>query len=240
MAGRPAFGGLRLLTTETVEQALDREGGRRQQGAEGRASAARLSSCCAAVRAVHWVARRERGVRPQMLAFSTDPRGPPARVFGLWTGQRRGQDVRPFAEVGAGRKGELRALDRAIAVSDTNWRTSAGGGPGRCDGGLRVLTRSQPRRQWCREAIEVAKKFGSEERALINGILEDVRPAGDRGGCGWGGRERPAARGSPEIGPLCGCGYGWPAAAAGLPPPGAWWPSRPSRTARRAPRSSSG
>ena len=68
--------------------------------------------------------RRARECALQML-FQIDLTGTtPPDVFGtFWTGQEAGEDVRAFAErLVLGVSHELRALDRAIAVSATNWR----------------------------------------------------------------------------------------------------------------------
>lgn len=123
------------------------------------------------------------------MLFQIDLTGTtPPDVFGtFWTGQEAGEDVRAFAErLVLGVTGERRALDRAIAVSATNWRIER----------MAVVDRNvlrmavfellheppTPHAVVIDEAIEVAKKFGSEESgAFINGILDDVRRRLERG-----------------------------------------------------------
>ena len=139
--------------------------------------------------------RRARECALQML-FQIDLTGTtPPDVFGtFWTGQEAGEDVRSFAErLVLGVTHELRALDRAITVSATNWRIER----------MAVVDRNvlrmavyellhdapTPPAVVIDEAIEVAKKFGSEDSgAFINGILDDVRRRVERGELRTGGR----------------------------------------------------
>lgn len=130
------------------------------------------------------------------MLFQIDLTGTtPPDVFGtFWTGQEAGEDVRAFAErLVLGVSHELRALDRAIAVSATNWRIER----------MAVVDRNvlrmavyemlhdvpTPAAVVIDEAIEVAKKFGSEDSgSFINGILDDVRRRVERGELRTGGR----------------------------------------------------
>jgi len=139
--------------------------------------------------------RRARECALQML-FQIDLTGTnPPDVFGtFWIGQEAGEDVRAFAErLVLGVTHDLRALDRAIAVSATNWRIER----------MAVVDRNvlrmavyellhdapTPPAVVIDEAIEVAKKFGSEDSgSFINGILDDVRRRVDRGELRTGGR----------------------------------------------------
>lgn len=139
--------------------------------------------------------RRARECALQML-FQIDLTGTtPPDVFGtFWTGQEAGEDVRAFAErLVLGVSHELRALDRAIGVSATNWRIER----------MAVVDRNvlrmavyemlhdvpTPPAVVIDEAIEVAKKFGSEDSgSFINGILDDVRRRVERGELRTGGR----------------------------------------------------
>ena len=139
--------------------------------------------------------RRARECALQML-FQIDLTGTtPPDVFGtFWSGQEAGEDVRSFAErLVLGVTHELRALDRAITVSATNWRIER----------MAVVDRNvlrmavyellheppTPPAVVIDEAIEVAKKFGSEDSgAFINGILDDVRRRVERGELRTGGR----------------------------------------------------
>jgi len=123
------------------------------------------------------------------MLFQIDLTGttPPDVFATFWTGQETGEDVRAFAErLVLGVAGELRALDRAIAVSATNWRIER----------MAVVDRNvlrmavyellhdpaTPAPVVIDEAIEVAKKFGSEDSgSFINGILDDVRRRVERG-----------------------------------------------------------
>ena len=123
------------------------------------------------------------------MLFQIDLTGAkPSDVFAtFWTGQEAGEDVRAFAErLVLGVSGERRWLDRAIAVSATHWRIER----------MAVVDRNvlrmavyemlhdvpTPAAVVIDEAIEVAKKFGSEESgAFINGILDDVRRRVERG-----------------------------------------------------------
>ena len=123
------------------------------------------------------------------MLFQIDLTGtaPPEVFATFWTGQEMGEDVRAFAErLVLGVAGELRALDRAIAVSATNWRIER----------MAVVDRNvlrmavyellhdpaTPAPVVIDEAIEVAKKFGSEDSgSFINGILDDVRRRVERG-----------------------------------------------------------
>ena len=139
--------------------------------------------------------RRARECALQML-FQIDLTGttPPDVFVTFWSGQEAGEDVRSFAErLVLGVTHELRALDRAITVSATNWRIER----------MAVVDRNvlrmavyellhdapTPPAVVIDEAIEVAKKFGSEDSgAFINGILDDVRRRVERGELRTGGR----------------------------------------------------
>ena len=132
--------------------------------------------------------RRARECALQML-FQIDLTGtaPPEVFATFWSGQETGEDVRVFAErLVLGVAGELRTLDRAIAISATNWRIER----------MAVVDRNvlrmavyellhdpaTPAPVVIDEAIEVAKKFGSEDSgSFINGILDDVRRRVERG-----------------------------------------------------------
>ena len=132
--------------------------------------------------------RRARECALQML-FQIDLTGTsPQDVFrDFWAAQDAGDETRRFAErlvlgVADGR----RSLDEAIAASATNWRIER----------MAIVDRNvlrmavyemlhdppTPAPVVIDEAIEVAKKFGSEESgSFINGILDDVRRRLDRG-----------------------------------------------------------
>jgi N utilization substance protein B len=132
--------------------------------------------------------RRARECALQMLFQIDLTATTPQEVFGtFWSGQEAGDDVRAFAErLVLGVTGERRDLDRTIAVSATNWRIER----------MAVVDRNvlrmavyemlhhdpTPPAVVIDEAIEVAKKFGSEESGgFINGILDDVRRRLERG-----------------------------------------------------------
>jgi N utilization substance protein B len=128
----------------------------------------------------------------------------PPDVFGtFWTGQEAGEDVRSFAErLVLGVTHELRALDRAITVSATNWRIER----------MAVVDRNvlrmavyellhdapTPPAVVIDEAIEVAKKFGSEDSGRSS-TASSTTCAGAWSGesCGRGGDEGPAGGSGP-------------------------------------------
>lgn len=132
--------------------------------------------------------RRARECALQML-FQIDLTGAvAAEVFGeFWVGQEAAEEMRTFAErLVLGVAGERRDLDSAIAASATHWRIER----------MAVVDRNilrmavyemlhetpTPPPVVIDEAVEVAKKFGSEESgSFINGILDDVRRRIERG-----------------------------------------------------------
>ena len=132
--------------------------------------------------------RRARECALQML-FQIDLTGTtPSDVFPtFWTGQETGEDVRAFAErLVLGVAGELRALDRAIAVSATNWRIERMAVVDRNILRMAVFelakAPSTPAVVVLDEAIEVGKKYGSEQSgAFLNGILDAIRKRMERG-----------------------------------------------------------
>ena len=108
--------------------------------------------------------------------------GPPEEVFSqYWTGQQAPPDLRSFAEdLVRGVARERLSLDNVIAGSAEHWRVER----------MAVVDRNvlrmavyemlfdpeMPPVVAIDEAIELARKFGSEESgAFINGILDSVR-----------------------------------------------------------------
>jgi len=114
--------------------------------------------------------------------------GPPEEVFGqYWTDQQAPPDLRSFAEdLVRGVARERIFLDNVVAGSAENWRIER----------MAVVDRNVLRMAVYEmlfdaevppvvaidEAIEVARKFGSEESgAFINGILDAIRKRIERG-----------------------------------------------------------
>jgi len=132
--------------------------------------------------------RRARECALQML-FQIDLTGVrPEEVFGtFWAGQDAGDDTRRFAErLVEGVIAHRQRLDSALAGSAANWRVERMATVDRNVLRMAIyellLERDTPAAVVLDEAIEVAKKFGSEESgAFINGILDDVRRRVERG-----------------------------------------------------------
>ena len=103
-----------------------------------------------------------------------------AALAGFWAGFARDEDVAAYAEtlvkgVGAARE----ELDGIIERRSTNWRVSRMAVVDRNILRLAVyemrFCRDVPGRVVLDEAIELAKRFGSEEsRAFVNGILDGI------------------------------------------------------------------
>lgn len=132
--------------------------------------------------------RRARECALQMLFQLDLTRAAPEAVFRqFWSPQERDDDLRRFAErlvLGTARRRE--DLDEVVAVSAQHWRIER----------MAVVDRNVLRMAvfemiWeadtppiviIDEAVEVAKKFGSEESGgFINGILDHVRRRLERG-----------------------------------------------------------
>ncbi len=117
------------------------------------------------------------------MLFQMDVAGePPEEIFGeFWAGQAASPELRSFAEeLVRGVARERRFLDNVVAGSAENWRVER----------MAVVDRNVLRMAVYEmlfddevpppvaidEAIEVARKFGSEESgSFINGILDAVR-----------------------------------------------------------------
>lgn len=108
--------------------------------------------------------------------------GKPDEVFpGFWAGQQPEEDVRTFAErlvVGVIR--ERSRLDPIIASAAENWRLERIATVDR--NVLRIAVfellhdRDTPAAVCIDEAIEIAKRFGSEQSGMfINGVLDAIR-----------------------------------------------------------------
>ncbi len=117
------------------------------------------------------------------MLFQMDVAGePPEEIFGeFWAGQAASTELRSFAEeLVRGVARERRFLDNVVAGSAENWRGERMAGVDR--NVLRMAVYEMlfddevPPPVAIDEAIEVARKFGSEESgAFINGILDAVR-----------------------------------------------------------------
>ncbi len=123
------------------------------------------------------------------MLFQIDLAGSaPEEVFEqFWAGQAAADDVRAFAEgLVRGVASERHALDAVVAGSTENWRLER----------MAVVDRNvlrmavyemlfdpeMPPVVAIDEAIEIAKKYGSEESGpFINGILDSVRRRIERG-----------------------------------------------------------
>jgi transcription antitermination protein NusB len=119
----------------------------------------------------------------------------PGEVFReFWLGQEASEETRHFAErLVEGVVRERLELDRVLVGSTENWRLERMAVVDRNVlrlGAYELLFESEtPLAVVLDEAIEVAKKFGSEESgAFINGVLDAVRRRIERG-------EIPTARG---------------------------------------------
>lgn len=132
--------------------------------------------------------RRARECALQMLFQIDLTDGSAEEVFRqFWSGQTAGDETRAFAEelvlgVVRGR----RSLDRVVAASAENWRIERMAIVDRNVLRMAVyemlFRRETPAIVVIDEAIEVAKKFGSEESGgFINGVLDDVRRRLERG-----------------------------------------------------------
>jgi len=105
----------------------------------------------------------------------------------FWENQETGEGTRAFAErLVWGVYGQQREMDRIIAGSAEHWRIERMAVVDRNVLRMAVyemLTeRETPPAVIIDEAIEVARRFGSEESgAFINGILDDVRRRVERG-----------------------------------------------------------
>jgi N utilization substance protein B len=114
--------------------------------------------------------------------------GPPEEIFGpFWADQASTPELKGFAEdLVRGVARERHFLDNVVAVSAENWRVER----------MAVVDRNVLRMAVYEmifdaevppvvaidEAIEIARKFGSEESgAFINGILDAVRKRIERG-----------------------------------------------------------
>ena len=132
--------------------------------------------------------RRARECALQMLFQIDVTSTPPAEVFQeFWIDQSPADDVRAFAEgLVRGVAQQRRALDAVLAGSSEHWRIER----------MAVVDRNVLRMAiyellWqpetppavvIDEAIEVAKRFGGEESgAFVNGVLDAVRRAFERG-----------------------------------------------------------
>jgi N utilization substance protein B len=132
--------------------------------------------------------RRARECALQMLFQMDVAGGPPEEVFSqYWTDQQAPPDLRSFAEdLVRGVARERVFLDNVVAGSAEHWRVAR----------MAVVDRNVLRMAVYEmlydpevppvvaidEAIEVARKFGSEESgAFINGILDAVRKRIERG-----------------------------------------------------------
>ncbi len=132
--------------------------------------------------------RRARECALQMLFQMDVAGGPPEEIFGqFWADQAAPPDLQRFAEdLVRGVARERIFLDNVLAGAAENWRVER----------MAVVDRNVLRMAVYEmlfdddvppvvaidEAIEVARKFGSEESgAFINGILDAVRKRLDRG-----------------------------------------------------------
>jgi N utilization substance protein B len=119
------------------------------------------------------------------MLFQIDLTGTsPPDVFGtFWSGQEAGEDVRVFAaRLVLGVTGELRALDRAIAVSATNWRIERMAVVDRVILRLGVYellcTPDTPPAVVIDEAVELARTFSADQAVpFVNGVLDAVHRA---------------------------------------------------------------
>jgi N utilization substance protein B len=126
------------------------------------------------------------------MLFQIDLTGiAPREVFHeFWTGHEASDDVREFAErLVLGVSGDRRDLDTTIAGSATHWRIERMAVVDRNVLRMAVYEMLEdaptPAPVVIDEAIEVARKFGSEESgSFINGILDDVRRRLERGELG--------------------------------------------------------
>lgn len=126
--------------------------------------------------------RRARECALQML-FQVDLTGGTSEDVFLqfWKDQEAGEQIRSFAErLVLGVVGNYQDLDAALAGSVENWRIERMAVVDRNVlrmGVYEILYEPEtPPVVIIDEAIEVAKKFGSEESgSFINGILDDVR-----------------------------------------------------------------
>jgi len=132
--------------------------------------------------------RRARECALQMLFQMDVAGGPPEEIFAqFWADQASTPELKSFAEdLVRGVARERLFLDNVVAVSAENWRVER----------MAVVDRNVLRMAAYEmlfdeevppvvaidEAIEIARKFGSEESgAFINGILDAVRKRIERG-----------------------------------------------------------
>jgi N utilization substance protein B len=113
---------------------------------------------------------------------------PPAEVFReFWIDQALADDVRAFAEgLVRGVAARRVALDAVIAGSSEHWRIERMAVVDRNVLRMAIYEllweRETPAAVVIDEAIEVAKRFGGEESgAFVNGVLDAVRRAFERG-----------------------------------------------------------
>ena len=118
----------------------------------------------------------------------------PEQIFQeFWENREVGEGTREFAEqLVWGVHDKRREMDRVIAGSAQHWRIDRMAVVDRNVLRMAVyemLTEAEtPPAVVIDEAIEVAKKFGSEESgSFINGILDSVRVRIERGEVGWSG-----------------------------------------------------
>ena len=126
--------------------------------------------------------RRAREHALQMLFQIDLTGGTPEQVFRqFWTGHETQETTRDFTErLVLGVHGEQRELDRMIAESSENWKVDRM--PVVDRNVLRMAIyeliheRETPAAVVIDEAIEVAKKYGSEKSGtFINGVLDTIR-----------------------------------------------------------------
>lgn len=141
--------------------------------------------------------RRARECALQMLFQIDLAGGNPEEVFpGFWAGQQPEEDVRAFAErLVRGVIRERARLDPIIAAAAENWRLERIATVDR--NVLRIAVfellheRDTPAVVCIDEAIEIAKRFGSEDSGgFINGVLDAIRRRVEGGNLGTEGSGR--------------------------------------------------
>lgn len=132
--------------------------------------------------------RRSRECALQMLFTIDLASADPQEVFQhFWVGQEAEDDVRIFAEqLVRGVSHRRRGLDSILAASAEHWRVERMAIVDR--NVLRIAVyellfeRDTPQAVVLDEAIEVAKRFGGDESGkFVNGVLDAVRRAFERG-----------------------------------------------------------
>ena len=129
------------------------------------------------------------------MLFQIDLTGasPPEVFDHFWTEHEADEELREFAQrLVAGAIAQRRALDRWISGSAENWRLERMAVVDRNILRLAVYEllheRTTPPVVVIDEAVEVAKRFGSEDSgAFINGILDSIRARIERAAAGSGG-----------------------------------------------------